>query len=193
MGSNTFRINVGESAKPYLQPKYIDSLNESLSYFEDKVFGFAVKKPGKPSFLIGDLIDLTDKVNIVAIDFNQPEINSSYSLSSGLHFEETIESDKLRSLFVRENLIDKLNPNATSQLFLNKKYFERPTTLVKRVTQQIYDEHYYHRIDNIGTIAHEIGHAASYKANIGNYLLSPHSRATTLDEGGLRIAPRNGE
>jgi hypothetical protein len=189
MGSNTFRINVGESAKPYLQPKYIDSLNESLSYFEDKVFGFAVKKPGKPSFLIGDLIDLTDKVNIVAIDFNQPEINSR---GSGIHFKQTIESDKLRSLFVRENLIDKLNPNATSQIFLNKKYLERPTTLVKRVTQQIHDEHYYHRIYNIGTIAHEIGHAASYNANIGNYLLSPHSRATILDEGGLRIAPRNG-
>lgn len=77
MSSNTFRIHIGESAKPYLEPKYIDDLNESLSFFEDKIFSVEMQPSAGKALKVGKKVDLTNNLNILAVDFNSPELKAS--------------------------------------------------------------------------------------------------------------------
>lgn len=154
MSSNTFRIHIGDSAKIHLSSKYIDSLNETLSFFEDKTVVFLNQKPssaGGSTLQLGRPANLSNKLNIVAVDFNSPEMKASGlgSGAAGFHMDDIkIDDPRINSILRKEKLLDKLNPNATSQIFIDKLNLQRSSSVVKNV---------------IGTAEHRLRKSIWYK------------------------------
>lgn len=137
MSSNTFRIHIGDSAKIHLSSKYIDSLNETLSFFEDKTVVFLNQKPisaGGSTRQLGKPANLSNKLNIVALDFNSPEMQASGlgRKFAGFQLGDTkIDDPLIEPILRKEKLLDKLNPDATSQIFIDKLNLQRSSSAVK--------------------------------------------------------------
>lgn len=139
MSSNTFRIHIGDSAKIHLSSKYIDSLNETLSFFEDKTVTFLNQKPitaGGSIDRLGRPANLSNRLNIVAVDFSSPEMKASGlgQGAAGFQIGDTkIDDPLIEPILRKEKLLDKLNPDATSQIFIDKLNLQRSSSAVKNL------------------------------------------------------------
>lgn len=137
MSSNTFRIHIGDSAKIHLSSKYIDSLNETLSFFEDKTVTFLNQKPitaGGSIDRLGRPANLSNRLNIVAVDFNSPEMKASGlgENSAGFHIGNMkIDHPRIEPILRKEKLLDKLNPDATNQIFVKTSELKRSSSAIK--------------------------------------------------------------
>lgn len=161
MNENTFRILVGETATGVVDPSYIEELNETLS--RARFGNITFERVGRSgSVQLGRPVNLSGAVNIITADPQTAEAETFFGNipeKGGRATRDPVTDVKFQRFVSSENLVDKINKNARSQLFVSPSLLERAQGSRPR-------ERMLSRMMSLAIPFHEIGHAASFEAGL---------------------------
>jgi len=162
MNENTFRILVGETARGVVDPSYIEELNEILS--RARFGNITFERVGRSgSVQLGRPVNLSGAVNIITADPQTAEaetfLGKNIPEKGGRALRDPVTDVSFQRFVSSENLVDKINKNARSQLFVSPSLLERAQGSRPR-------ERMLSRVMSLAVPFHEIGHAASFQAGL---------------------------